>query len=49
MALTLTECLPYNFVLQEDVLRQPELDHLVLCVSEAVATVQFLKVWVKID
>ena len=45
MALTLTECLPYNFVLREGILRQPELDHLLLCTCEAVAKMsQFWKV-----
>ena len=40
-----TECLPYNFALWEDILRQPELDNPVLYVYEAVARVnQFLKV-----
>ena len=44
MALILTECLPYIFVLCKGILRQPELDYLVLCVCEAVARVnQFLK------
>ena len=44
MTLILTECLPYNFVLSEGMLRQPELDHLLFCVCEAVARVnQFLK------
>ena len=47
-----TECLPYNFALWEDILRQSELDNLVLYVYEAVARVnQFLKVlgidWLK--
>ena len=36
MSLILTECLPYNFVLREGILTQPELDHLVLCVYEVV-------------
>ena len=45
MALILTECLPYNCTLSEGILRQPGLDHLVLCVCEAVARVtQFLNV-----
>ena len=48
MALILIECLPYNFVLREGILRQPELDHLVLCNCEAVAKVnQFLEVFGK--
>ena len=46
----LTECLPYIFVLSESVLRQSELDYLVLCVCEAVARVnQFLKLFGKVD
>ena len=45
MTLTLTECHPYNFVLREGILRQPEIDHLVLGACEAVARVdQLLKV-----
>ena len=48
MALILTECLPYIFVLCKGILRQPELDYLVLCVCEAVARVnQFLKLFGK--
>ena len=45
MALILAKCLPYDFVLLKGISRQPELDHLVLFVCEAVANVnQFLKV-----
>ena len=41
----LTECHSYNFLLWDSTLSQPELEHLVLFVSEAVARVnQFLKV-----
>ena len=52
MAPVLTECLAYNLVSWEGILRQPKLDHLVLCVCKAVAGVkQFLKVlgkdWLK--
>ena len=48
MALILTGCLPYIFVLWEGILRQPDLDHLILCVCEAFARVnQFLKVFGK--
>ena len=44
MALILTGCLPYNFVLRKGTLRQPELDHLLLCICEAVAKMsQFWK------
>ena len=44
MALILTEYLPQHFVLLEGILRQPKLNHLVLCVCEAVARInQFLK------
>ena len=38
MALILTECLPCNLVSQEGILRQPELDRLVLIVCEAVTS-----------
>ena len=45
----MAECLPYNFVLWGGILRKPGLDHLVLCVSEAVARVnRFLKVLGKV-
>ena len=48
MALILTESLQYIFVLREGILRQPELDHLVLCAYKAVARVnQFLKLFGK--
>ena len=36
MALTLNEWLLFNYVLWEDISKQPELDHLVLCLCEAV-------------
>ena len=39
MTLILTEHLSYIFVLGEGILRQPELDHLILCVCEPVARV----------
>ena len=45
MALMLTECLPCNLVSYEGILRQPEVDRLVLIVCEAVARInQFFKV-----
>ena len=52
MAPVLTECLAYSLISWEGILGQPKLDHLVLCVCEAVARVkQFLKVlgkdWLK--
>ena len=38
MSFILTECLPYSFLLWDGILRQPDLDHLVLCACETVAT-----------
>ena len=45
MALILTECLQCNLVSYEGILRQPELDRLVLIVCEAVTRINhFFKV-----
>ena len=49
---TYIDCLPYNFILWQGILRQPELGYLVLCACEAAARVnQFLLVfdWIEIQ